>query len=385
MAESQVGRIFISYRRADSAGYAGRIYDRLAAHFGKDAIFMDVDTIQAGLDFVEVLENAVQSCDVLVALIGRQWLGIKDESGKRRLDNPQDFVRIEVAAALSRGIRVIPVLVDGTPMPNSDELPSNLETLARRNAILVNHTSFHTDATRLIEQLELALKAAEESKILKERELKEKEVHNKRQSEIENMLSQADIAIELQGWELAKEKLEAVLTLEPKHVQAQVKLDIIERKLQEIKENNLAREKVEREAAEKAAREKAEREAVEKAAREKAEREAAEKAAKEKAEQEIAEKAAKEKAELEAAEKVAREKAEREAEESATQKEPEQEVANKAAQEFTEQELDIQIKDTSTFQQSSKPRSFPKETKPGKPNTLPEESALQKKPQNFPK
>ena len=167
MTEPQAGRIFISYRRADSAGYAGRLYDRLAAHFGKESIFMDVDTIQAGLDFVDVLENAVQSCDVLVALMGRQWLNITGEDGKRRLDNPQDFVRIELAAALNRGIRVIPVLLDGTSMPNSGQLPNDLELLARRNAVPVTHQSFHNDANRLIEQLELALKAAEESRILK--------------------------------------------------------------------------------------------------------------------------------------------------------------------------------------------------------------------------
>ena len=254
MTEPQTGRIFISYRRADSAGYAGRVYDRLAAHFGKEAIFMDVDTIQAGLDFVDVLENAVQSCDVVVALLGRQWLNIKDEAGNRRLDNPQDFVRIEVAAALTRNIRVIPVLVDGTPMPNSDQLPSNLKSLARRNAVLVNHYSFHADTTRLIEQLELALKAAEESKILKAKKIKEEEVQKKRRAEIENLLSQADIALELQDWELAKEKLASTLTLEPNHAQAQVKLAIIERKQQEGKE------KAEQEAAEKAAREKAETE-----------------------------------------------------------------------------------------------------------------------------
>ena len=97
-----------------------------SAHFGEDAVFMDVDTIEAGVDFVEVLQNAVQSCDVLVALIGRSWLNIKDEAGKRRLDNPEDFVRIEIAAALDRDIRVIPVLVDGVPMPRSTELPDNL-------------------------------------------------------------------------------------------------------------------------------------------------------------------------------------------------------------------------------------------------------------------
>ena len=250
MIAPQTGRIFISYRRVDSAGYAGRIYDRLAAHFGKDAIFMDVDTIEAGLDFVDVLENAVQSCEVLVTLIGKQWLNIADETGKRRLDNPEDFVRIEVAAALSRQIRVIPVLVDGVPMPNSDQLPDNLKLLARRNAVLVNHHSFHNDANHFIEQLELALKAAEESKTIKRKELKEKEIQEMRQAEIENLLSQADIALELQGWELAKEKLESVLALEIDHVQAQVKLDIVKSKLQEISEQYLADNRAVKEKAE---------------------------------------------------------------------------------------------------------------------------------------
>jgi len=247
----QTGRIFISYRRADSAGYAGRIFDRLAAHFGEDAIFMDVATIEAGLDFVEVLENAVQACDVLVALMGKQWANIKDETGERRLDNPQDFVRVEVSTALSRGVRVIPVLVDGTSMPTSGQLPSNLKPLARRNAVLVNHHSFHSDANRLIEQLELALKAAEESKILKAKKLKEEEVQKKRQEEIEKLLTQADIAFDLRDWDLAQEKLEAALTLEPNHAQAQIKLDIIERKQQHKVE------KAEQEVAVKVAREKA--------------------------------------------------------------------------------------------------------------------------------
>ncbi len=182
MTTPQKGRIFISYRRTDSAGYAGRIYDRLTAHFGVDAVFMDVDTIEAGVDFVEVLQNAVQSCDVLVALIGRRWLNIKDVNGKRRLDNPEDFVRVEIAAALDRDIRVIPVLVDGAPMPLSTELPGNLKPLARRNALQVNHHSFNADAYRLISQLELALKAAEDSRILKARRLQEERERNEREA-----------------------------------------------------------------------------------------------------------------------------------------------------------------------------------------------------------
>lgn len=175
MSTPQKGRIFISYRRIDSAGYAGRIFDRLSAHFGAEAVFMDVDTIEAGLDFVEVLQNAVLSCDVLVALIGRQWLNVTDEAGKRRLDNPEDFVHIEIVAALSRDIRVIPVLVDGAGMPRSTELPENLKPLARRNALQVDHQTFNADAYRLIAQLELALKAAEESKIAKARALRQEQ------------------------------------------------------------------------------------------------------------------------------------------------------------------------------------------------------------------
>jgi len=275
-APQQKGRIFISYRRADTAGYAGRIYDRLSAHFGEDAIFMDVDKIPAGLDFSEVLESEVQACDVLVALMGRQWLNIKDPTGKRRLDNPQDFVRIEIAAALRRGIRVIPVLFDRVEMPRSTDLPHGLKRLARRNAVFVQHHAFHANANHLIKQLELALKAAEESKVLKAKEFKEREEQKRKKVKIANLLSQADIAIQLQGWELAKEKLAELLALEPKQAQGQVKLEIVEHKLREINEQDAVEEKA-KEEAEREAVEKAEREKFEKDAKEKAEREATEK------------------------------------------------------------------------------------------------------------
>ena len=149
-------KIFISYRRADSAGYAGRIYDRLTAHFGEDTVFMDVDTIEAGLDFVEVLQNAVQSCDVLIALIGRSWLNIKDETGKRRLDNPEDFVRLEISTALKRKIRVIPLLVHGATMPYATDLPDDLKLLSRRNALTIG-TRFHPDVDYLITVLDKVL------------------------------------------------------------------------------------------------------------------------------------------------------------------------------------------------------------------------------------
>jgi len=198
----QKGRIFISYRRADSQFAAGRIYDRLVVHFGGEAIFMDVEAIDGGMDFVKVLEDAVQSCDVVLVVIGKQWLNVRDERGERRLDNPEDFVRIEVAVALDREIRVIPVLVENSGMPRSIELPKNLKSLARRNALQVNHRSFHADANRLIAHVERALEAAEDSRDLKaqelEKELKEKEAR--------------DAAVKAKQERIAKEKQEAEAT-----------------------------------------------------------------------------------------------------------------------------------------------------------------------------
>jgi formylglycine-generating enzyme required for sulfatase activity len=156
-----MSRIFISYRRDDSAGYAGRLYDRLSERFGQGQIFMDIDTIEPGLDFVEVIEKAVGSCDVLIALIGRQWLTITDATGRRRLDNPEDFVRLEIATALDRNIRVIPVLVRGATVPRSTDLPDALKKLARRNALEISDTRFHYDVDRLIETLEKVLGVSE--------------------------------------------------------------------------------------------------------------------------------------------------------------------------------------------------------------------------------
>ncbi|MGC2577178.1 MAG: toll/interleukin-1 receptor domain-containing protein, partial [Terrimicrobiaceae bacterium] len=111
------GQIFINYRRDDSSASAGRIYDRLNSHFASNHILMDVDNLDPGVDFVDAIEESVGSCDVLIAVIGKHWLISSDEEGRRRLDNPEDFVRIEIATALKRGVRVIPVLVDGALMP----------------------------------------------------------------------------------------------------------------------------------------------------------------------------------------------------------------------------------------------------------------------------
>jgi formylglycine-generating enzyme required for sulfatase activity len=146
-------RILISYRRDDSAAAAGRVNDRLEQEFGRESLFMDVDTIPLGVDFVEVLSAEVAKCDVLLAIIGPNWLKAKGEGGSRRLDSEFDFVRIEIAAALKRNIPVIPILLDGTRMPKSDGLPDELKSLAHRNALDVRHASFRSDVERLVRGL----------------------------------------------------------------------------------------------------------------------------------------------------------------------------------------------------------------------------------------
>jgi hypothetical protein len=120
---------------------------------------MDVDNIEPGMDFVKTIEEAVASCDVLIAVIGTRWLVSSDEY-RRRLDNPQDFVRLEIATALKRDIRVIPVLVEDVAMPSSSELPDDLKPLARRHALELSHTRFNADADRLVEAIESALQQA---------------------------------------------------------------------------------------------------------------------------------------------------------------------------------------------------------------------------------
>ena len=150
------GRIFISYRREETAYPAGWLYDRLADRFGGQ-VFKDVDSIQLGDDFVEVITRAVGSCDVLVALIGDQWLTITDAHGRRRLDDPDDFVRLEIEAALTRKVRVIPILVDGARMPRADELPDSLVKLVRRQALELSPARFEFDTSRLLKVLDLTL------------------------------------------------------------------------------------------------------------------------------------------------------------------------------------------------------------------------------------
>lgn len=152
--------IFICYRREDSAGYAGRIYDRLSLQFNPDQIFMDVDSIEPGLDFVEVIESAVSACDVMIVIIGKQWLKSDDSHGNRRLDNPEDFVRLEITTAIDRNIRLIPVLVQGVAMPRSSDLPEALGKLARRHALEISDARWQHDIGKLTKTLEGVLTAS---------------------------------------------------------------------------------------------------------------------------------------------------------------------------------------------------------------------------------
>jgi uncharacterized membrane protein YeaQ/YmgE (transglycosylase-associated protein family) len=149
--------VFISYRRQDVPDLAGRLYDRLARHFGDDRVFMDVDSIEPGLDFGEVIRRGVASCAVMLVIIGDKWLTAADAQGRPRLDNSDDYIRLEIEAALSRNIRVIPVLVGGVLMPRSQELPDSLSQLARRNALEISHVRFSSDAARLIAVIENVL------------------------------------------------------------------------------------------------------------------------------------------------------------------------------------------------------------------------------------
>jgi WD40 repeat protein len=162
MAEpaAKSGRIFISYRREETEYAAGWLYDVLAERFGGNRLFKDVDSIDPGDDFAEVIAREVASCQLLLALIGDRWLTVVDEQGRRRLDDPADFVRLEIEAALQRGIRVVPMLVGRARMPRAAELPPSLAKLATRQAVVLPAERFRAEAGRLIAVIERNLRQA---------------------------------------------------------------------------------------------------------------------------------------------------------------------------------------------------------------------------------
>ena len=151
--------IFISYRREDAAPYARLLQFQLRERFPNARVFVDLDSIEAGIDFADVVQEAVSSCAVLVALIGRQWATLADEMGRRRLDHPDDFIRFEIQTALERGVRVIPVLVDGARPLRQQQLPPALHKLARLNAHKLSYDYYEYDIDRLLELIQRMLGA----------------------------------------------------------------------------------------------------------------------------------------------------------------------------------------------------------------------------------
>jgi hypothetical protein len=163
-------RIFLNYRREDSMAYAGRLYDDLAERLSACDVFIDIDKIEPGADFVDVIDHALDGCDVVLALIGKHWLSATDSKGRRRLDDPDDYVRLELEAALARGMRLIPVRVGGADMPSSADLPDTLRALARRQAVEISDHRWRYDVETLSGRLEqLSIEAEEREREERER------------------------------------------------------------------------------------------------------------------------------------------------------------------------------------------------------------------------
>jgi TIR domain len=147
-------RVFLSYRREDASGHAGRLYDLLAARYGHEHVFMDIDAIPLGSQFGETINRAVASCDVVIALIGRSWLSASAADGRRRLDDPDDFVRRELESALTEDVVLVPACVQGAEIPREQELPSSLAPLSGRQGFQLSDAGWRDDVERLIRRLE---------------------------------------------------------------------------------------------------------------------------------------------------------------------------------------------------------------------------------------
>ena len=151
------GRIFMCYRREPSRHAAGRLSSRIDERLGLDAVFIDVESTPIGLDFVDVIDDALAAVDVVLVVIDSLWLQATDSRGQRRLDNPDDYVVREILGALQRKIRIVPILLDGAEMPRAMEMPTLLQPLTRRGAFRVRHESFNADADRLADALATVL------------------------------------------------------------------------------------------------------------------------------------------------------------------------------------------------------------------------------------
>jgi hypothetical protein len=166
-------RVFISYRRDDTTWFARALFGQLERSFPPGEVFMDVKGIGAGQDFARVIEKQVKACDAMLVLIGPNWLRVADSAARRRLDGPEDFVRIEVELALRFGKRIVPVLEARTEMPRAEALPDSLKGLSRRNAVGLTHERFEAEVQALVKALEEALVEAERARQRAEAEVAE--------------------------------------------------------------------------------------------------------------------------------------------------------------------------------------------------------------------
>ena len=153
-----VPSIFLCYRREDTQDAAGRLHDRLVNAYGQERVFMDIDSMPLGIDFVEHVTEQIAKCNAVIVMIGKQWHAIKDKKRRRRLDNEDDLVRAEIRAALRQKIPVIPVTVQNAAMPQPDDLPDDIRLLARRNGIDLSATRWTTDVERLLKELDRVMK-----------------------------------------------------------------------------------------------------------------------------------------------------------------------------------------------------------------------------------
>ena len=231
-------RIFISYRREDSSGHVLALLPSLRSHFGADRIFKDTDNIPAGADFLKFIKSELETCSVLLAIIGREWLTIQDPRLKRRrLDNPDDFLRVEVATALkNERIRVIPILIERAPMPAAQDLPSDLADLSFRNAVELSDGRWESDVRLLIEAIEHAV-AESVAKPHAPARPGLQDVQKRRAREIASQLANARQAFESGDFEGTLWACDKALLLDPQMPDVLALLDRARKALDEQKIN----------------------------------------------------------------------------------------------------------------------------------------------------
>jgi TolA-binding protein len=238
------GSIFVNYRRDDAGGYAGWLFTRLEQAFPIDQLFMDVEGhIRAGEDYANVLRAEVAKCDVLLAIIGPQWLIIADTSGRRRIDNPDDWVRLEIAAALEAGVskRVIPVLIGDTSMPRVEDLPADIAALVSKQATRIRIERFNADVNGLLEQVRNVLTDLEQRRSSQAAE-RAAEAHAKQTREAEEQARRALADVRAREQDFARLSSEEIRRIEEfaswDHVKGTGSIDDIRRHLTRFSEGH---------------------------------------------------------------------------------------------------------------------------------------------------